>query len=316
MRLYAGCDLHAKSNYWGIVDGEGKRVFKKKVGNDGERILGMLEGFRGDLEGVVVESTFNWYWLVDLLMDEGYRVYLANPTKMQKYSGLKYGDDEDDAFWLAEMLRLGILPVGYIYPKESRPMRDLLRKRAHLVRMRTSALLSWQNILSRNVGGRGRRTEEKGRKLREWRMGLLESEDLVLAGRVSEEDEEEEGGGLGPDIIVEYPEDASDEEVEAYEEAFRLWGQAVFEEVIRRTPVRTGKLIGSIRLSDGETPGTTLIAFDCEYAPIVERGRGKPGEKYYFEGRKMVEGAIDDLWDSLDGFIVQALNKKFIVREE
>jgi transposase len=187
MRLYAGCDLHAKSNYWGIVDGEGKRVFKKKVGNDGERILGMLEGFRGDLEGVVVESTFNWYWLVDLLMDEGYRVYLANPTKMQKYSGLKYGDDEDDAFWLAEMLRLGILPVGYIYPKESRPMRDLLRKRAHLVRMRTSALLSWQNILSRNVGGRGRRAEEKGRKLREWRMGLLESEDLVLAGRVSEE---------------------------------------------------------------------------------------------------------------------------------
>ena len=44
MRLYGGCDLHAKSNYWGIVDGEGKRVFKKKVGNDGERILGVLEG--------------------------------------------------------------------------------------------------------------------------------------------------------------------------------------------------------------------------------------------------------------------------------
>jgi hypothetical protein len=129
MRLYAGCDLHAKSNYRGIVDEKGKRVFKKKVGNDREQILEMLEWFRRDMEGVAVESAFNWYWLVDLLMEEGYGVYLANLTKMQKYSGLKYGDDEDDAFWLAEMLRLGILPVGHIYPKESRPIRDLLCKR-------------------------------------------------------------------------------------------------------------------------------------------------------------------------------------------
>ena len=54
--------------------------------------------------------------------------------------------------WLANLLRLRILPEGYIYPKEERPVRDLLRKRLHLVRHRTSHILSIKNILSRNLG--------------------------------------------------------------------------------------------------------------------------------------------------------------------
>jgi transposase len=161
MGLYAGCDLHAKSNYWGVVDGEGKRVFRKKLRNDAGAILEMLRGMGGDLVGVVVESTFNWYWLVDVLMEGGYRVHLANPTKMQKYSGMKYVDDEDDAFWLAEMLRLGVLPEGYIYPKEERPIRDLLRKRGHLVWVRTSVLLSLKNI-EPELGKGVKKRDEKG----------------------------------------------------------------------------------------------------------------------------------------------------------
>jgi transposase len=79
-----------------------------------------------------VESTFNWYWLVDGLMEAGYEMKLANTTAIEPYSGLKHTDDDSDAEWLAEMLRLGILPTGYIYPKEERGVRDLLRKRAHL----------------------------------------------------------------------------------------------------------------------------------------------------------------------------------------
>ena len=79
-------------------------------------------------------------------------MHLANPTKIQQYSGLKHSDDKDDAFWLAEMLRLKILPEGYVYPKGQRPLRDLLRKRGHLVRLRTSLIVSLQNILARNIG--------------------------------------------------------------------------------------------------------------------------------------------------------------------
>jgi len=72
-------------------------------------------------------------------MEKGYQVHLANPSAIQQYEGLKHADDKHEAFWLAEMLRLGILPEGYIYPKQERPVRDLLRKRGHLIRPKTSA---------------------------------------------------------------------------------------------------------------------------------------------------------------------------------
>jgi transposase len=152
MQLYAGIDLHASNNFIGIVDEKGKRAFKRKLPNHPGEILLTLGRFQEEMVGVVVESTFNWYWLVDLLGDAGYRVHLANPSAIQKYSGLKHADDQHDAFWLAEMLRLGILPEGYIYPKEERPIRDLLRKRGHLVKLRTSLILSLQNIVARNRG--------------------------------------------------------------------------------------------------------------------------------------------------------------------
>jgi transposase len=112
---------------------------------------------------------------------------LANPSAIQRYSGMKHADDKHDAFWLAEMLRLGILPEGYIYPKEERPLRDLLRKRGHLVRLRTSLVNSLQNILSRNLGVSVVVNEVK--RLREDRITPLlgASEDLAMAGRVSKE---------------------------------------------------------------------------------------------------------------------------------
>ena len=66
----------------------------------------------------MVESTYNWYWLVDGLMEAGYRVHLANTAAIVQYEGL---NDDSDARWLAKLLRLGLLPEGYIYPKEAVP---------------------------------------------------------------------------------------------------------------------------------------------------------------------------------------------------
>jgi len=187
MGLYTAFDLHSNNSYVGIIDEDGKRVFRRKLQNDEGLMVKVLNPFKNDIVGVVVESTFNWYWAVDLLMEEGYKVHLANPSKIQKYSGLKYADDEDDAFWLAEMLRLGILPEGYIYPKADRPIRDLLRKRGHLVKLRTSLIVSLQNIISRSLGGKMKTSDIK--VLAEDRVTpLLEcNDDLALTGKVSKE---------------------------------------------------------------------------------------------------------------------------------
>ena len=151
MKLYAGCDLHSTNNFLGIMDENGKRIFSKNLPNTMPKIVKMLEPFNPDLAGIAVESTYNWYWIVDQLMAEEYPVHLANPVVMKKYSGIKYSDDKHDAFWLAKMLRLGILPEGYIYPKEERPARDLCRKRLWLVQRRTDFILSLQYMISRNT---------------------------------------------------------------------------------------------------------------------------------------------------------------------
>lgn len=152
MKVYVGMDLHATNTYVGMVDEENEVLHKQRFRNELPLILAGLDPFRKDIQGVVVESTFNWYWLVDGLMAEGYRVHLANVSAIKQYEGLKQIDDKRSAFWLANLLRLGILPSGYIYPKEERPTRDLLRKRLHLVRHRTSHILSVKNILARNLG--------------------------------------------------------------------------------------------------------------------------------------------------------------------
>jgi transposase len=152
MSLYAGIDLHSNNNYLGIIDKDEKKVFKMKNPNELPKILVALEPYRKQLEGIVIESTFNWYWLVDGLMENGYKVHLANPSAIKQYEGLKHSDDFKDTFYLAKLLQLGILPEGYIYPKEERAVRDLLRKRLLLVRQRTSHILSFKSLVNRTLG--------------------------------------------------------------------------------------------------------------------------------------------------------------------
>jgi len=187
MRLYAAFDLHGNNNFLALIDSNGRRIFGKRLLNDRERILEVLRPYQKDLMGIVVESTYNWYWMVDALKEEGYSVHLANPSAIQQYEGLKHTDDEHDSFWLAELLRLGILPEGYIYPKEERPIRDLLRKRGHLVKLRTSLIISLQNIISRNCGMKLNANEVKGLKEDRVHPLLRDNEDLALAGKVSKE---------------------------------------------------------------------------------------------------------------------------------
>jgi len=179
MKAYAGIDLHSSNNYIGIMDHDHKRLFGKRLPNNLEKVLMVLEPFKSDLKGVVVESTYNWYWLVDGLHEQGYKVHLANPSAIKQYEGIKHTDDKWDAFWLAHMKHLNILPEGYIYPKEQRAVRDLLRRRLFFIKHRTSNILSLQSTITRNLG-----IKMSGNEIKKLDMddacGLFNSSDLVL----------------------------------------------------------------------------------------------------------------------------------------
>jgi len=149
---YCGIDLHSNNSVVIVSDEEDRIVFSKRLPNDLGQIGAVLWPHRRELAGVVVESTYNWYWLVDGLVDAGYRLHLAHPSAIKKYEGLKYSGDFADARYLAQLLRLGLLAEGYIYPREERGARDLARKRMQLVRCRTAQILSIENSMTRQSG--------------------------------------------------------------------------------------------------------------------------------------------------------------------
>jgi len=151
---YCGIDLHSNNSVVVVSDEEDRIVFSKRLPNDMGQIREALEQHREELTGLVIESTYNWYWLVDGLMAVGYRVHLAHPSAIKKYEGLKHSGDFADAAYLAQLLRLGLLAEGYIYPREERGVRDLARKRMQLVRYRTAQILSIENIVTRQTGAR------------------------------------------------------------------------------------------------------------------------------------------------------------------
>jgi len=151
---YSGIDLHSNNSVIVVSDETDHVLCQRRVPNDLAVVLRTLEPYRQEIVGVVVESTYNWYWLVDGLQAAGYTVHLANTAAMKRYEGLKYSDDETDAAYLAQLLRLGILPTGYICPVEQRALRDLARKRLQLSRSRTQHILAVESNVARQTGGR------------------------------------------------------------------------------------------------------------------------------------------------------------------
>jgi len=180
MKKFSGIDLHSDNSLVVVSDEEDRIVYQRRLPNDLAGIVQALAPHREELIGVVVESTFNGYWLVDGLMEAGYRVHLANTAAIKKYEGLKYSGDAADAAYLAQLLRLGLLPEGYIYPREARAARDLGRKRLQLARCRTAQILAIENILARQTGGRMRSNEIK-RLTAEGVEALGFSADVTLA---------------------------------------------------------------------------------------------------------------------------------------
>jgi transposase len=153
MKKYSGIDLHSNNSVVSVTDEADRVLYCKRLPNDLARILEAVEPHRAELVGVVVESTYNWYWLVDGLQAAGYTVHLANSAALKQYDGLKRSDDKREAAHLAHLLRLGVLRTGYIYPRGQRGLRDLGRRRLQLVQQRSRNVLAVENVQARETGG-------------------------------------------------------------------------------------------------------------------------------------------------------------------
>jgi transposase len=171
--LYAGADLHGNNVFLSVCDAGGTEVFKRRVKTNLAAVNAVLDPYWPQIQEMGVESTFNWYWFVDGLREQGHNVSLGNPAGMKQYSGLKNTDDRSDARWLAELVRLGIFPKSYIYPKEVRAVRDALRRRQLFVRRRTQAMLSFTSLLTRYG-----RDAPGSRVMQQWTPGDIESTGL------------------------------------------------------------------------------------------------------------------------------------------
>ncbi len=141
MTFYSGIDLHSKKSQVCIIDKDGKKVKEANLNNDLSLILEFFKPFGKDVH-IVIECTINWYWIVDGLQEAGYDVKLAHTLGLYMITGAKVKTDRRDAFKLAKLLRMGEIPESYIYPKEKRPLRDLLRRRAGLVHERAECYSS------------------------------------------------------------------------------------------------------------------------------------------------------------------------------
>jgi len=134
-----GIDLHARSLHVCVLDAAGDVALHRKIAATPGALLAALAPFRDDLV-VGAECMFAWYWLADLCAEHDIAFVLGHALYMKAIHGAKVKNDRVDSKKLALLLRSGMFPMAYVYPKRMRATRDLLRRRTHLMRMRAELL--------------------------------------------------------------------------------------------------------------------------------------------------------------------------------
>lgn len=137
MTYYIGCDVHKKYSVFAAVDDRGTTIRHKRVEHD-------RAGFRSFLatlptgSPIAVETTGNWYWIIDEMEQAGHIPALAHAAKSKLMMGQINKTDKLDASGLAMLLRNGTLPSVWIPRGELRDQRELPRMRLVMVHMRTA----------------------------------------------------------------------------------------------------------------------------------------------------------------------------------
>lgn len=141
---YCGIDLHADAMYLCVLDATGETVLHKNIPTKPKSFLRLIKPYREELV-VGCECMFTWYWLADLCAEEKIDFVLGHALYMRAIHGGKAKNDKIDSYKIAVLLRGGSFPLSYVYPKEMRATRDLLRRRNHLARKRAELYSHIQN---------------------------------------------------------------------------------------------------------------------------------------------------------------------------
>lgn len=146
-KYVCGIDLHAREMSICVKNIDGKVLMKRNVACDIKTFMNHIEPFKKSLT-VGVESTYNWYWLLDDLKKHKIICALGHALYIKRMKGGKHKNDPVDASDIADMLRTNHFPLAYDYPSEMRSCRDLFRRRHFFVRKRAATYTHFQNTFS------------------------------------------------------------------------------------------------------------------------------------------------------------------------
>jgi transposase len=145
-QFYCGVDLHAREMYVCIINAQRKVLVHKNIKNrDVDTFISLIEPYKHEIV-VGCESTYAWYWLADLCADNNIEFILGHALYMKAIHGGKTKNDRIDSHKIALLIQAGMFPLGYVYPRKDRPIRDLLRRRLHFTRMRAKLISHVQLI--------------------------------------------------------------------------------------------------------------------------------------------------------------------------
>ena len=135
--LYIGIDVHKKNLQVCVIDGVGNRMRDCRLENRPHSVSSYFEKIERPA-GVALEATHNWGMLYDLLSDQGFDVHICHSKEAKMIGLASVKNDKVDAFKLATLLRVGLLPEAYVPDVESRELRSLVRGRASLIGQSTA----------------------------------------------------------------------------------------------------------------------------------------------------------------------------------
>ncbi|HBH35901.1 MAG TPA: hypothetical protein DDW45_05880 [Gammaproteobacteria bacterium] len=144
---YCGIDLHARCLYVCILDQDGNILIHKNIKANPQALMTLITPHLDDLV-IGVECMFSWYWVADLCRQKGIAFILGHALYMRAIHGGKAKNDKIDSHKIAVLMRGGMFPEAYVYPREMRGTRDLMRRRMHLMRKRSELLAHVHNTNS------------------------------------------------------------------------------------------------------------------------------------------------------------------------